>query len=186
MLLRRQQHAQLREQIGFAIRLREHVGALLRRRVRRRVAGRIEHRQCGRRSRARRPSSKPFIPGMTMSVNSRSMSGWRSTMSSACEPLSASMTVNCSSFSIAAVTARTPASSSTSRIVRSRPEISVALRLARGGRELNSGFAARQIQPHARAPVRRALDLHVPARLLDEAVHHAEAEPRARDRDAWS
>jgi hypothetical protein len=62
------------------------------------------------------------MPGITMSVNKRSISDSRSTMSRARAPLSASMTVNCSSFSIAAVTARTPASSSTSRIVRSRPE----------------------------------------------------------------
>ena len=107
------------------------------------------------------------------------MSGWRSTMSSACEPLSASITVNCNSLSIAAVTARTPASSSTSRIVRSRPETSAASVSLVDVSGLSHSVAARQIQPHARAAIRRALDLDVPARLLHEAVHHAQAEPGA-------
>ena len=119
------------------------------------------------------------MPGITISVNSRSMPGWLSTMSSACEPLSASITVNCSSLSIAAVTARTPASSSTSRIVRSRPEIPAAsVSLVDVGR-LSDRLGARQIQPHSRAAIRRAFDLHVTARLLDEAVHHAQTEPGA-------
>ena len=107
------------------------------------------------------------------------MSGSRSTMSSAREPLSASITVNCSSLSIAAVTARTPASSSTSRIVRSWPEISAA--------SVSLDSVRRLEPPHrcaadtaARGAAADALSmLHVTARLLDEAVHHAQAEPGA-------
>src|SRR5574338_214435 len=98
------------------------------------------------------------LPGMTTSEITRAMAGTFSTMSAASWPLSASSTTQPRAPSCLRTTLRTSGSSSTSR---------TSLPAKRASRSW----------PSAAGPA--ASDAHAAARLLDEAIHHGQAQAAA-------
>src|SRR4029453_18825387 len=94
-----------------------------------------------------RPSSWPLISGITMSVTTRSMApAWRVAMSTASTPFPPSSTVKPRPVSSSARTARTPSSSSTSKIV-PRAGVSAMLLPYQGCVQYRVGIAFRDGRP---------------------------------------